>query len=268
LGLFNIDFNRPGPGVSENEPRKKGLLSFVRIVAGNFGDLIKLNLLFFICVIPTATLFILGLIGFNPVVMFLLSLPAAFPVGGAAVALTFCITKMLRSEPGYVWHDFKRKFLENAGQAAVPGILCVAFIYAHASLWCFHILAVITMNAGLLVIGFASIVFFGMIAPYIFTMIAYLDLKTRHIIRNSVLLALLNIPRSFMGTVTSGVMWIAFVLFLPVSLFFIPIIALLGFSLTWLLWLMWGWPSIDRQFTIEETLRKRRDGENDSGSEL
>ena len=119
MGLFKSNYDKPGPGVSKDEPRKKGIPRFFEVFAGNIGDHIKLSLMFCICVIPTAALFFTGLVGLYTGVAFILSLVFAFPVGGAAVALVFCITKMLRDEPGYVWYDFKRKFLENARSGKV-----------------------------------------------------------------------------------------------------------------------------------------------------
>jgi len=62
-----------------------------------------------------------------------------------------------------------------------------------------------------------------------------------------------------MGAFAGGVIWIAFVLFFPGSMFLVPLYVLIGFSLSWLLCLMWVWPPADKQFSIEETLRKRQD---------
>jgi hypothetical protein len=52
-------------------------------------------------------------------------------------------------------------------------------------------------------------------------------------------------------------MWVAFVFFLPDSLLLAPLILLVGFSISWLICLMWVWPPVDRQFKIGESLRNR-----------
>ena len=61
MGIFNRDFNKPGPGVNKDEPRKKGAARFFELLTRDFGDLIKLNLLFCVCAIPTVSVFLLGI---------------------------------------------------------------------------------------------------------------------------------------------------------------------------------------------------------------
>ena len=103
-----------------------------------------------------------------------------------------------------------------------------------------------------------------MITPYFFLHFAYIDLNTIQTVKNSVLMSLAYIPRSFMGALLGGLMWIAFALFFPVSLLFVPIVILIGISISILLNLMWIWPPFDSHFKIEETLIKRLE-EEESG---
>ena len=228
---------------------------------GNFRDLIKLNLLFCCCAVPSAAAAIAGFFGFLTGFMYLLTLILAFPIGGALTANAFCITKMLRDEPGYVWYDFKRKFLENYKQAAAPGILSAAYIYAQIFLWAPQITGEAVPEFFLMVMGFIFLLLFGMVVPYVFLQIAYIDLKILQILKNSVLISFMNAPRSLMGAITGGAVWAAFVFFLPQSLLTVPLIILIGFSFSWLLNLIWIWPPVNKQFKIDETLRDRRENQ-------
>ena len=135
MGLFSRNFDRPGPGVNKDEPRKKGAARFFEVLFRDFFDLVKLNVIFCVCILPAVSAFILGLISLLTPIAFIVSLIAAFPVGGALTAYSFCITKLLRDDPGFIWHEFKRKFRENFKQAAVPGIVCAAVIEVQALLW-------------------------------------------------------------------------------------------------------------------------------------
>jgi len=213
--------------------------------------------LFSICALPSAAAFLLGFFGFLTGIMYILALLAAFPVGGAFSACAFCITKMLRDEPGYVLHDFKRKFLENSLQSAVLGMLCAVFIYAQVFIWG-PLIAGNAVDLAWLIMGIVILLIFGMVAPYVFLQIAYIDLKTSQILINSILISFINAPRSFMGAITGGVIWVVFALFLPNSLMAAPLFILIGFSVSWLLCFMWVWPNVDKQFRIEETLRDRK----------
>jgi len=263
MGLFSRNFNKPGPGVRKDEPRKKGAARFFELLFRDFGDLVKLNLLFCICILPTLITFMAGLFGFLAGFTFILSLILAFPVGGALVAYVYYITKMMRDDPSYVWFEFKRKFLENFKQAAPAGMLCTAFVYAQVLLWGGLVMGDPGGDLLWFIIALLSLLIFGMITPYIFMHFAYVDLKSLRVIKNSVLMSFGYLPRSFMGALMGGLIWMAFALFLPVSLMFIPFIALFGVSVSMLLCLMWVWSPFDKYFKIEETLVERmEEGEN------
>jgi len=262
MNLFGNRYSKPGPGVSKDEPRKKGVRRFLEVFSRDFRDIVKLNLLFCVCAAPTVILFILGLLGFYSPVALVLSILAAFPVGGAITANMYCISKMLYDEPGFLWHDFKRKFLENIKQAAAPGMLSTAFVYSQIFLWTPLMIDETGMDTVWGVLGIALLLFFSMVSPYVFIQIAYVDLKMFPLIKNSILLAISNVPRSFMGFLTGGIVWFVFILFFPVSLVFSPLILLFGFTMSWLLCLMWIWPFFNKHFAVEETLTGRK-AEND-----
>jgi len=253
MSLFRIDYNRPGPGVGKDEPRKTGVRRLLEVLSRDFRDLVKLNLLFCACALPTAALFFLGVFIFYSIPVVALSIFAAIPVGGALAASMFCITKMLRDELVFLWDDFKRKFLENVKQAAAPGMLCTVFIYAQVLLWG----SMMTNDAGMdiawVIAGLIILLLFSIVAPYVFMQIAYIDLKLPQIIKNSVILSLANAKRNFMGAVLGNASWFASVLFFPITIVFIPLIIMFGFTLPWLLCMMWIWPPFNKQFAIEAT---------------
>ena len=237
--------------------RNKGVKRFFEVLFGEFRGLIKLNLLFAACILPSAAIFALGLFGHYSGVALTLSLAAAFPIGGAVTAHLFCLTRMLRDEPGYVWADFKRKFKENMRQAAAPGMLCAAFVYAQVYLWGSVFFGGAAIDAIWFIPGIGFLLIFGMVAPYLFLQIAYIDLKTKALVINSVLISFAHAPRSLFGAVMGGGFWVAFALLLPESLVAAPLLLLFGFSFSWLLNMMWVWPPVNKQFCIEETLRER-----------
>jgi len=217
-----------------------------------------LNLLFWICVLPSFVMFVMGLSGFLGGLAFIAALAAAFPIGGAYSACAFCVTKMLRDEPRDLRYDFMRKLRENIKAAAVPGIMLAAFVYMQIYLWGYILFGGGVTGIGWGLVNLASLLIVGMTAPYVFLQIAYLDLSIPQILKNSVLITLANAPRSFMGAVTGSTVWIAALFFLPGSLIFAPLIFLFALPLSWLLIFTWIWPPVDKQFAIDETLRRRR----------
>jgi len=265
MGLFSRNYDKPGPGVNKDEPRKKGAARFFELLLRDFWDLMKINLLYCLCIIPSFIVFILGSLGFfgeYSGIALVLSLLLAFPVGGALTAYVYYITKMMRDDPSYVWFEFKRKFKENYKQAAPVGILCAAFVYAQIMLW----LVVLFDETGEYIVwailALLSLLLFGMITPYIFLHFAYIDIKTLGIIRNSIFMSFGYMPRSFMGALLGGIMWIAFAAFFDISLLAVPFIVLVGISISVLLCMMWIWKPFDEHFKIEEQLIARREEEN------
>jgi len=259
MGLFSGGSDRPGPGVQKDEPRKKGLLRFFEIIAREYRDLMKINILFFLSVLPATVIFFLGLSG---TIQFaaMLSIIAAYPVGGAAAASLFCITRMLRDDPGFVWEDFKRKFRENLRQASIAGVVATTLLLTQIFFFWVPVLADWEIaSIPLIFVLLLLFLLFMMIIPYVFLHYAYINLRTFTIIKNSTLIALSNIGRSFMGAITGLIPWAALFFFFPLSLIFFPLIPLIVFALSWLLSLMWVWPVFDKKFSIEETLNKERE---------
>ena len=269
MGFFRANYDRPGPGVSKDEPRKKGVARFFELLFRDMGDLAKLNVLFFVTLIPTSVWFLFGIIGFYTPISLIISLLLAYPVGGAAAACIYYITKMMRDEPSYVWFEFKRKFRENHKQAAPVGIFCMAFIYAQILIWSSLWRSLIEGESigGFFwyFLAFLSIVFFLMIIPYVFMHFSYIELKTRLILKNSVLMAFGYFPRTIMGALFGGMLWLIYALFVPAPVIASPILVLLTmlilmlvcFTLCALLCLMWVWKPFDGQFKVEETLKTR-----------
>ena len=261
MGLFNRNFDRPGPGVKKDEPRKKGIARFFELLTRDIGDLAKLNILFCLTVLPTAAAFVLSIYGFYTLIFLMLSLLLAFPVGGAIVSYVYYITRMMRDDPSYVWYEVKRKLIENFRQAAPIGMLCTAFIYAQLWFWMllFGALATGELTGGIfwyLATLMAGLIFM-MVMPYVFLHLAYIELKTFSILKNSILMSMAYFPRSLMGAITGSILWFVFILYIPVSMVAFPLIILIAVSISMLLGLMWVWPPFNKHFNIEETLIKR-----------
>ena len=52
MGIFNSNYNKPGKGIDKNAPKKKGLNLFYDTYFRKFWDIIKLNLLYFVTILP------------------------------------------------------------------------------------------------------------------------------------------------------------------------------------------------------------------------
>ena len=248
---------KPGPGIGKDEPPKKGFRRFLQIISLGGADLVKLNLLFVFAAAPAVAAFLMGLFGYFGAYMYIVSLVLTLPLGGVITACVFCITVMLRDEHLFIWHDFKRKFFENAKQAAVPGVLYAVFLYAQVLLIAMLISGMIYADVPIIITVTVMPLMFATVAPFVFVQLAYVNLKTPRIVINSLLLPLADFKRSIAGALMSLCPYAVFLLLMPASIPFAPVLLLIGFSLPWLLSLMWIWPAVDKRFAIAETLQKQ-----------
>jgi len=263
LGIFSKNYDRPGPGVSKDEPKKKGIERFVELLLREFSDLVKLNLLFCLFAAPSAVFFTLGLFGVGGFYVFILSAAAAFPIGGAVAACMFCTVKMLRDDPGYLIFEFKRKFRENVLQTAWPGILSAVFTYTQLYVWANMLFGFIPASYGTMALLVVAAVFIGMITPYFFLQAAHLELKNFQLIKNSVFLAIKSAPKSFCGMLLGQAIFIVSFLLFPLSLWWTPFLLLIGFAVSRLITLMWIWPGVDEVFAINDALNSMREQKTD-----
>lgn len=264
MGLFSRNFDRPGPGVPKDMPRKTGTARFFELLFRDFADYVKMSFLISLAVLPSAVMFILGTLPFLMgtgelyLIFLLFSLVLAFPVGGAMTACYFNITRFMRDEPSYLWFEFKRKFKENWKQSAITGIVCTAFVYMQILLWfsMYYQMVAEVYDGGVVLIALAvlSLLLFAMITPYIFLHFAYIDLKTGQILKNSFLMSLARLPKSFMGALLGGIIWVLIALFMPNSLIVFPLVPIILAALSMLLTLTWIWPPFNAYFEVEEKL--------------
>jgi len=270
MGFFTRDFSKAGPGVPKDEPRKKGVARFFEIIIREHRDLMKINLLFTLVVLPSMVLFILGLLNVFPLGLGF-SIVASYPIGGAMAASFFCITRMLRDDPAFVWDDWKRKFSENLKQAGISGVLCATFLYTQFFMFWLPLMLDGIMSGELegnaepllmdptwLLVGLILLILFNMVTPYVFLHFAYIKLGAYTIVKNSFIMAFSSFGRSFLGALSGLMLWIAFFMFFQIVFVLTPLIPLFFFVISWLLTLMWVWPVFDKRFSIEETLVKEQ----------
>lgn len=257
LDIFKLKLNEPGLGVPHDAPRKKGFSRFAEVLSRDAFDLIKLNLLVIACTLPSQGLFgVAILFGRDRLTVLLLviaAVSASAPVGAALTGFYHILSRMLIDSPRFIWHDFSQLFRENFKQALIPGIV----LNIMSGIQLLFVLAVargMIVRADMIMLLLVSALLFHMTAPYFFLQMSYLPLKTGILIKNSLLLMLGALPRSF-ATVSVRLAWAGLgILFFPFS-FFPWIFA--GCALPGLGVMMFLWKPVDRTFGIENTLKER-----------
>ena len=126
MGLF-FNYNKPGPGVDKNAPKKKGIFLYFELFFRKFWLLIKANMLYFAVSIPVMAIY--NFIIINALTAFLPSeiqaqawqmslvftsiitiLWGAGPVSGG---YTYILRNSAREEHVWIWSDFFEKSKET-----------------------------------------------------------------------------------------------------------------------------------------------------------
>lgn len=170
MGLFYND-REAGAGVAKHGPQKKPFFRFWEIFGNKFWTFFKINLIYFAFCIPIFTL------------------------GPATAALTAVMRNICLEKPQFIFHDFVKEFKKNFKQSFAIGVLDIiaiclgvfAYIFYETHLdtndyyWFFFALAM------------AAQVIFLLINFYIYPQIVALNLRMGSIVKNSVILAFVNL---------------------------------------------------------------------------
>lgn len=255
MALFNMHYDRPGPGVDPDAPRKKGAARFVEVVGRDLTSFWLAGLLTMLSAVP----FVFG-------VWFSLASHAVLPallagvLGGMIAAPQICglqdvMLRSLRDEPGFWWTTYRRVWKRNAKASLLPGALG-GLILAMQIFAGYHM--DVSQGIMMMVALLLGLIFLTGLAQYIFAQITLLDLPFGVVLKNAVLLFLGYLPRTMLGVLWQLLYWGAFIMFWP---FTSVLVVITGSWLPTLLSLMAIYPVLDKSFQVEETVKKMRDEE-------
>ena len=123
MGFFNRNFDRPGPGVAKDAPRKTGAARFFEVLGRDYGSFFKASLLCILGYLPWTLLVGIGVLGQNMIFTLVGGLVGGVIAGPALAGMHDTVLRSLRDEPGYWWHVYKRAFKNNWRASMAPGAL-------------------------------------------------------------------------------------------------------------------------------------------------
>ena len=237
MALFNFHFDRPGPGVSPDAPRKKGPARFFEILGRDLTSFYLAGLLALVSALP----FVFG-VWFAVDTHSLVPLLLAGVLGGMIEAPQLCglldtILRSLRDEPGFWWATYRRAWKRNARASLFPGAIC-GLLLAMQIFTVFHY----DVSAG----------------------VVLLDLPFAGLVKNSLFLFLGYLPRAALGVVWQFVYWSIILLLWPISGF---AMVLTGLWLPAVLTMQAIYPVLNKAFDLERQIKAIRDAELDSSSD-
>ena len=217
MGLFSINYNKPGPGVSKDAPVKKPFFRFWEVYFRKFFDLIKLNMLF---AIPTAVTIVLVfafgffISGINQSLSFLGYHPFVL-LSPFVAGLTFVCRNYAREEHAFILSDFWDAVKNNWKQFLINGLICYVFYMLMSVAISFYSTQV-QQNSLLyvpLVVCLVLAFLFICAQFYIPVMIITFDLSLSKIYKNALIFAIIGLWRNLMLIAIIGVFILAAVIF-------------------------------------------------------
>lgn len=213
------NYEREGRGVDRNAPPKEGIKLFIDIFFREFTTLLKLNIIFIISCIPIVT------------------------IGPAIGAMTAVTMKMIKDEPSDIYYDFKTAFKKNWKQSFVLGIIggCILFTIICAFLYYFQLTG-FSYYLMMIIVALVTLVI-GMMWLYVYPISVSVNLNLKAIIKNSFILSIMYIKKSFIAFIICGLVILLSVMFFPMSFL---IIFVFTFSICSFISSFCSWESIEK----------------------
>lgn len=222
MGLF-FNYNKPGPGVDKDAPKKKGVFRFFEIFGRKIGKLFQLNMLYFICSLPILMLlylfyapFISGLFGEMPIAeigiseenlttyqaminLFLTAISVTlFGSGPASCAAAYIERCFVREQHAWMISDFFAKYKENFKQSMILSVMDIVIVAASSFAVSFYYNQFTATGSNIwfvlmIVLVIAEIVY-SFMHCYIYQLMVTFEDKLTHHIKNAVLLTFSTFP--------------------------------------------------------------------------
>lgn len=258
MGFFNRNFDRPGPGVSKDAPRKTGAARYFEVLARDWGSFWKASLLCILGFVPWTLLVGIGVLGQNLLFTLAGGLVGGVIAGPALAGLHDTVLRALRDEPGYWWHVYKRAFKNNWRASMAPGAL-LGFLTGGQlfMFWCMlmGILSLDLVSSAMLAL---NLLLTGMCAPFVFGQLVLMDMNFLTLLKNSLFLALGNALWALAMAAVQILYWLAMLLLFPMS---VLALAVLGFVPVTLFCQQIAWRIMDKVFGLEDQFIKKREAE-------
>ena len=269
MGLFPSanDFNKPGPGVDKDTPRKRGLGRFFELVGRDMNGLFIANLITCLGFAPVICLVYIGFLMQSLLVMIGGAVVGGIIAGPVLAGMYDTVLRALRDEAGYWWTTYRRAFRQNFKASIVPGILYCVIVTIQIFLvyFCFNMLYHGT-NVGIMmwVATVLNLVLFHMLFSYMWPQIVLMDQPLLQTLKNSLNCMIAFLPHALAAALVTIVFWGIVILCMPLGLLLMLVFGF-WFSVEVSCQIVYG--DLDRVFHIEERIHQLHDAKYDLDDE-
>ncbi len=239
MGLFSRNWDKPGPGVDKDAPRKNTFFKYFELVGRKLWQLVTQNLFFFLVMLPVIiTVYMLtytylinvfpdffttvdGELVVPPLASIFVSVASFLPTwllqgltaisllcyGPFVMGLTYVMRNFTREEHAWM-SDFFSRALSNWKQGLFFGILDILAVIIFYVNWNYSALVGSGANTvSLLLRGVtaALLLFYLAVRNYAYQIAVTVDLRLRGVLKNSLIFAVLGFGRNLIALLACGV---------------------------------------------------------------
>lgn len=197
MGLFDRLYAPDRPDVPRDAPRKTGLALFLAILAREWWELLKLNIVFVLMALAVVTL------------------PAA------QAAATRVAVDIVEDRNSYLGRDFMETFRTAFWRASLGGWLILAGqAIALYAVWIYlQALTSSPVFAVPVVVSLAGFVMLTLTSIHFYPLLVQTDLPLRLVLKNALFLAVLNVGPGLLALLVCLALWGVHIAAYPISLF-------------------------------------------------
>ena len=268
MGFFSNSYTKEGPGVPKNAPQKKGVARFFEILGRDMGPLWRAGMLTTLCFLPSAAAVVFGILFHQYLGMVRIAAAiyvlGAMLIGPALTALHAVVIKTIRNIPGYMWHDYKKAFKDNARQSVPAGMTFMVLLAIETFSTYYYLFMVEKVNFIMLALVLFCMILIITCGLFMFLQILFIDLPLFGMAKNSLMLLFGFAKRSLPAGLIVIVSFVVFgvVIVWPITFIFL----LLGlFAWVTLIVDMWAWPVMEKAFHVTERQEEKKAEEAKKG---
>lgn len=198
MSLFHLNYDRPGPGVSKDEPEKNAFIRFFAILSRKFTKFIQLNLLFLVVLLAV---FLVAYLLSSFIPDWMVNLLVILLVSPFLAGITFVTRNYAREEHAFLMSDFFEATKNNWKAFLINGALCYFLYFAFSVAVKFYYSK---LSSGVWYVPFYICIAIAMVLIfaqyYVPVMIITFDLKLIQIYKNAIIFAVLGLWRNLLLT--------------------------------------------------------------------
>ncbi|MBQ7718497.1 MAG: DUF624 domain-containing protein [Clostridia bacterium] len=270
MGLFNFNYDKPGPGVPENLPPKKGIALFFDILTRKFSNLVKINLLYVLCSLPVfAVYFIFGTIYLNIVVSsveelganaFLLciviSIFIMLMLGGGVLTpgFVYVLRCFVRGEHAFLASDFFEHIKKNLKQSVV--VMIIDFIFIYLLLINFNIFTQVPQLNVFRIPIYLVAILYCISRMYLYLLMVTFKASLWSLYKHSFIFCFARLPQNLLLLVLSVAIYLAIAFLIPSLLVVFVVAILILFSLLWTMQMVYTYSVVEKLTGIGQSKEK------------